>query len=333
LKENLSSAIGISIQSLVVGELMKTERTFIKWVLFAFLLVVPLGCNHIGSLSSNSNSNGGATATGTPFERRLQMTEPRTLKYANLQFTLTKAIISNRVATDQKQETANLALADITFSVVNTLKDGVVIKSAIWHLKLGDGSVYKQPYEDNFAPRDTKERMISFRVPVSAEWTGAQLTLDEQDKEPATLVLDGPAQPQQYPAKLASGDETTTKEPVMTYTILGATLDVDGAGQRAGLGKRFLNLSVRVANKETSGGGGEFLPEFFRLMIDGVPSAPENMSENNIVNGQSSQDVALSFVVPESATKVELEVGKPDIQQTARIPIPLKAGQAAVIAH
>lgn len=307
---------------------MKTEHTFIKWVFFAFVLVVPLACKQIGSLSSkpsNSNSNGGATATATPFERPLQLTETRTLKYANLQFTLTKAVISNRVANDQPQDNTNLALADISLSVVNTLKDAVGIRSALWQLKLGDGSVYKQPYEDNFAPRDTKERMISFRVPPSAEWKGAQLTLDEQDKEPATLVLDGPAPPQQYPTKLASGAETTTKEPVMTYTILGATLDVDGAGQRAALGKRYLNLSVRVTNKETAGGGGVFLPEFFRLMIDGVASAPENMSDNNIVNGQSSQDVTLSFVIPASANKVELEVGKPDIQQTARIPIVLKS--------
>jgi len=57
------------------------------------------------------------------------------------------------------------------------------------------------------------------------------------------------------------------------------------------------------------------------------------MSDNNIVNGQSSQDVTLSFVIPERATKVELEVGKPDIQQTARIPIALKVMQAAVIAQ
>jgi hypothetical protein len=313
---------------------MKTENTFVKWVFLAFVLVVPLACKQIGSLSSRpSGGNGGTTAKASPFERPLQLTEPRTLSYANLQFTLTKAVISDRVANDQPQDNANLALADLTFSVVNTLKDGVTIRSAVWQLKLGDGSVYKRPYEDNFAPRDTKERMISFRVPPSSEWKGAQLTLDEQDKEPATLVLDGPAQPQQYPAKLASGDETTTKEPVMKYSILEASVDVDGAGQRVALGKRYLNLSVRVANKETSGGGGVFLPEFFRLMIDGVPSAPENMSENNIVNGQSSQDVTLSFVIPESATKVELEVGKPDIQQTARIPIALKAMQTAVIAH
>jgi hypothetical protein len=315
---------------------MKTKNTLVMWVFFAFVLVVPLGCKQVGSLSSNSKNNGGnnggATATASPFERPLQLTETRTLKYANLQFTLTKAVISNRVANDQPQDNTNLALADITFSVVNTLKDGVSIRSAIWQLKLGDGSVYKRPYEDNFAPRDTKERMISFRVPPASEWKGAQLTLDEQDKQPATLALDGPAPPQQYPAKLASGDETTTKEPVMTYTILAANMDVDGAGQRAVLGKRYLNLTIRVANKEAGGGGGAFLPEFFRLMIDGAPSAPENMSDNNVVNGQSSQDVTLSFVIPESATKVELEVGKPAIQEIARIPIALTALQAELTA-
>lgn len=314
---------------------MKTVNIFIKWVFVAFVLVTPLACKHIGSLSSNRNdgSNGGSTARSSPFERPLQLTGPRTFSYANLQFTLTKAVISNRVATGQTQDTANLALADITFSVVNTLKDGVGIRSAIWQLKLDDGSVYKQPYEDNFAPRDTKERMISFRVPLSAEWKGAQLTLDEQDKQPATLALDGPTSSPQYPDKLASGAETTTKEPAMTYTILSASVDVDGAGQRVALGKRYLNLSVRVANNEAGGGGGVFLPEFFRLMIDGNPSAPENMSDNGVVNGQSSQDITMSFVIPESATKVELEVGKPEIQQTARIPIALKVMQAAVTDH
>jgi hypothetical protein len=317
---------------------MKTKNTLVKWVFFAFVLVVPLACKQSGSLSSSSNpnsnggNNGGAAATASPFERPLQLTEKRTMKYANLQFTLTKAVISNRVANDQPQDNANLALADLTFSVVNTLKDGVGIRSGMWQLKLGDGSVYKLPYEDNLAPRDTKERMISFRVSPSSVWKGAQITLDEQDKEPATLALDGPAQPQPYPAKLTSGDETTTKEPVMTYTILAASVDVDGASQRAALGKRYLNLSVRVANKEAEGTGGQFLPEFFRLMIDGTLSAPENVSDNNIVNGQSSQDITMSFVIPESATKVELEVGKPDMQKTARIPIALKATQAELTA-
>jgi len=42
-----------------------------------------------------------------------------------------------------------------------------------------------------------------------------------------------------------------------------------------------------------------------------------------VVNGQSSQDVTLSFVIPASANKVELEVGKPGVQETAGIPIAL----------
>jgi hypothetical protein len=310
---------------------MKTENIFVKWAFLLFVVALPLACKQIGSLSPRSNSNGGATATASPFERPLQLTEPRTLKYANLQFTVTKALISNRVADDQPQDNSNPALADITLSVVNTLKEGVGIQSGMWQLKLANGSIYKRTYSDNFAPRDTKERMISFHVPTSAQWNGAQLTLDEQDKEPATLALDGPAQPQKYPAKLASGNEATTKDPVMTYTILGAAVDVDGSGQRAALGKRYLNLSVRVANKET-GLGGEFLPEFFRLSIDGVPSAAENMSDNNVVNGQSSQDVTLSFVIPASANKVELEVGKPGVQETARIPIALGASQPELAA-
>jgi hypothetical protein len=56
------------------------------------------------------------------------------------------------------------------------------------------------------------------------------------------------------------------------------------------------------------------------------------MSDNGVVNGQSSQDVTMSFVIPEGATKVELEVGKPDIQETARIPIALKAMRAELTA-
>jgi len=48
-----------------------------------------------------------------------------------------------------------------------------------------------------------------------------------------------------------------------------------------------------------------------------------------VVNGQSSQDVTLSFVIPASANKVELEVGKPGIQEAARIPIALAQPELA----
>lgn len=297
-------------------------------ILCGVFLVV--ACSSLSKYTSNGNGStaappdGSAKSTASPFERSLQLTAPRTVKYANLQFTVTKAVISNRPPNDQPIDNTNPAFADITLSVINTLKDGVDIKDALWQLRLSDGSVYKQTYSDNIGARDTKERKISFSVPMATQWNGAQLTLDEQGKEPATMLLDGIVPPPQYPTNLSQGGEATTKDPAMTYTILSANVDEDGVGERAALGKRYLNLSIHIAYKETEGGG-QFLPEFFHLLVNGSPSTPENMSDNNIVNPQSSQDITMSYVIPASATSVELEVGKPSIQETAQIPIDLKA--------
>ncbi len=278
------------------------------------------------SNSKRDEADETAEPTASPVERLLQLNQPRVMKYADLQFTVTKAVISDRVADKLPIDNSKPEVADITFSIVNMLKDSVRIDGAVWQLKLGDGSVYKQIYADAFQPRDTKERKISFRVPVNSQWNGAQITLDEQDKEPATLILDGPLPQQQYPLNLAtSGGETTTKEPQkMTYSIVKATLDMDAFNKRAALGKRYLNLTVRVTDKQ-EGRGSYYLPEYFRLLVDGMPSVPEKTSDNGILAPQSSQDFTMSFVIPANAGSVELEVGKPAVQETAKIPIDLKA--------
>lgn len=308
------------------------------FVLSSLLFVAACDLSKVASSSNNVSSNSSSTissnssviTSGTTGEHALQLTTPRMLQYANLQFTVTKAVISKRTAEDQSEDSSNPAVADITLSVINTLKEAGQIRSGLWELRLGDGTIYKQPYSDDFEARDTKERKISFHVPLDAKWDGAKLTLDEQDKEPATLLLDGTPTQSLYPAKLNVGGEATTKEPVMTYTITSANVDVDdGFGHRAAVDKRFLNLSVRVANKET-GNGGAFLPEFFRLLIDGVSSSPGNMGDSNIVESRSSQEIMMSFLIPANATSIVLEVGKPDIQATAKIPIDFKAVKSGV---
>ncbi len=289
-----------------------------------------VGCSNVGKfLPSNSSVSTNQTpdaprATASPVERPLQLNQPHVMKYADLQFTVTKAVIASRVADELPIDNSKPEVADITFSVVNTLKDAVRIESGLWQLKLGDGSVYKQPYSDAFEPRDTKELKISFRVPANSQWNGAQLTLDEQDKEPATLVLDGPMPPQQYPLNLAtSGSETTTKAENLTYSIIKATLDMDAFGKRAALGKRYLILTVRIKDKGAGGGGGYFVPEYFRLLIDGTQSAPENASDSNLNSG-GSQDYTMAYVIPANTNSVELEVGKPGVSELAKIPIDLK---------
>ena len=275
-----------------------------------------------GSGSSDDPTTVRAQPAASPFERELPPPpSPRAFEYANLQFTVTKAVITNRPTEDLPMN--NLAAAEITFSIVNTLKDTVRIPSGLWQLRLGDGSVYKKPYSENIDPRDTKERKISFAVPSNAQWTGAQLVLDEQGKEPATLLLDGAVPPPQYPVQLATDGEATTKEPQIVYTVQKASLDVDAFGERAALGKRYLNLTVHIADKEMSDNG-EFLPEFFRLLIDGEPLLPKDTSDNSTVEPQSTQDYTMAYLIPANATSVELEVGKPDVQKTAKISIDLK---------
>lgn len=283
------------------------------------------GCSKLlpggGSTSSGANPAGGQT-TAASFERSLQLTQPRAMTYANLQYTVTKAIISDRVADELPPDSAKRAVADLSFSVVNNLKEGVVIRGG-WQLKLGDGSVYKRTYEDDFQAADKQDRKISFRVPLTAQWAGAQITLDEQDKEPGTMALDGNAPlPQTVIALNVKRDEKTTQAPTMTYAIRSANIDMDAFGQRAALGKRFLNVTVHVAYKD-AGDSAQFLPEFFRLLIDGSPSAPEHASSNSVLANLGSQDYTMAYVIPANATNLELGVGKPDVQETARIPFDL----------
>ena len=286
------------------------------------------GCSSIGKSLSGGGGSGAnanqpavnARPASSPVELALQSTQPRGFKYANLQYTVTKAVISVRVADDLPIDNSKPAVADVTFSIVNMAKEDVTIRNGQWQLKLGDGSVYKRPYEDNLKPRDTQERKISFHVPESSQWAGAQISLDEQDKEPATVMLDGVVSPPQYPTTLTSKDEKTTTGPTITYKIQSANVDLDGFNHRAALGKRYLNLTVHMVCKD---GGNEFVPEFFRLLTDGAPSQPEQSSDSQL-SCPGSQDYVMSYVIPANAAAVELEVGKTGVQKTATIPIDLK---------
>jgi hypothetical protein len=290
---------------------------------------VVMGCGGIRKLVSSDGSGGNqspdSAKPASPLERQLQLHQPRVLTYADLQFTATKAVISNRTDDMLPIDNTKPEIADITFSVVNTLKQGVQIQNGLWQLRLGDGSVYKQIYSDGFEPRDTKERKISFRVPANSQWTGAQIVLDEQDKEPATLVLDGDVPPPQYPVNIAtSGIDTVAKKPSsLTYNIVKATMDVDAFGTRSALDKRYLTLTVRVTDKGPGGGGGYFLPEYFRLLTDGDPSQPENSSDSGLNSG-GTQDYTMSYVVPKNVSMVDLEVGKPDEGPTEKIHLDLE---------
>jgi hypothetical protein len=264
-----------------------------------------------------------APPVAAPFERPLSATPARTLTYASLQFAVTKAVISNRVQDNPQADGGQSAVADITLRVVNESKNGIRVEGGQWRLRLADGNVYRQPYSDSLEPRNTQERRSSFPVPTASQWAGASLTLDEKDKEPAMMSLDGPASPPPFKIQLATGGEATTSGPAFKNTILAGTAELDGVGERAPLGKRYLHLSVHITDNETNSAD-QFLPEFLRLSIDGAPYKAEHMSDNNVIASHGSQDVTFSLLIPAAAIRAELEVGKPEIQTTATISLDLK---------
>ncbi|MEP6848505.1 MAG: hypothetical protein ABI999_06590 [Acidobacteriota bacterium] len=277
------------------------------------------GCNgRIGpSLRDPNTGPGGGGSGKAPAERRLDIGSPLEIKYAGVEFKVTRAVIT-------EAEDSSGAQADITLSVVNPLEVDTRIAEGQWQLRLGGGPAYTQPFYLQISARETKEVNVNFAVPENATWSGGQLSLDEKGKEPAAISLDRvPEKTDAYPVRLASGGMAVTKDPAMTFTIKEATLDLDGIGTRAAVGKRYLNLTVSV--NEHDPGPGEFLPEFFRLLVNGEPASPENTGEKTTVEAQSTQDYTMSFLIPQDAADIALEVGKPDVQKTAKIPIDMRS--------
>jgi hypothetical protein len=297
-------------------------------VVLLFLTFIVAGCS-IGKLMSNSSVNGSNTerpadpGRAAIAERPLKVDRQMVLNYANLEFTVNKGVISGRSDETLASDDSRPEFADLTFSVVNASSESIRIESGSWKLRLGNGSVYSQAYQDFLQPRDTIERKASFRVPANSQWAGARISLDEENKEPATLNLDVAEIRPQLPVNIATdGRETGTKDPKLAYTVVKATLGLDANGKRAALDKRYLILTVRVTDKGPAGGGGYFLPEFFRLVIDGNPSLPENSSDSALDSG-GTQDYSMSYVVPKNLSMADLEVGKTGIQETARIHLDL----------
>lgn len=272
----------------------------------------------------NPGSFGGQSGpTAVPVERVLSTTPPRSFKYADLQFTVTKGVISNK---DTAGSNPDVAALDLTLSVTNPTKDYVGVNTGLMQLKLGNGAVYKKRFDTGIQARDTNEYTLSFEVPLTTTWQGAQLSLDESDTEPATVVLEGAAPAPQYPLKLAAGAEATVKSPPLTYKLKDGLVDLDGMGKRAAKDKRYLVLSVVVSNKEQV--GNVFVgSENFRIIVNGTPMSAEKLSPAaKAVDPLSEQEFQMAFLVPASATTAELQVGEAS-KDTASIPLDLKGAK------
>jgi hypothetical protein len=264
----------------------------------------------------------GPTATPVLVNRPVQGTLPREVRYAGLVFKVNAAGITNREPGDSSQTPryrSDRAYAILDLLVTNPLTTATVyLDSDVVRLELAGGKSYPESsgWSGGIDRQSSSDARLVFTVPYTATLKGAKLILQGAGKQPATLPLDGPAPVAQYPVKLTAGERAsvgTTK-----YTVLSATLDLDADGKRADAGKRFLLLKTRVENTSDFRGGMTLGGDNFRLVVDGVPLAPD-VSPSTVIDAKSAVDGDVVFAVPETAMKADLQVGEVGYEQPATI--------------
>jgi hypothetical protein len=270
------------------------------------------------------------TSTAIPaLNRPLEGPLPRPVRYGGLQFSVVKGAITNQSPDGQLDPSHAYAYLDLT--VQNPQGASSLIAPGLARLQLADGKAYADGSQASVAvpAQASAELQAVFPVPVDATWADAQLVLGRPEKEPAVLPLTGPVPTSPYPLQLAATGEATAKS--YTYKLTGATVDLDDKLQRVDQGKRFLRLTLQVARNGDSNdwGGKTVMAENFRLLVDGQPLAPLD-APNELINLNSSVPAEVVFVVPATASHVDLQVNEDGDSGTAKtIPVNLQIGSTS----
>ncbi|MBI3968649.1 MAG: hypothetical protein HY329_23690 [Chloroflexi bacterium] len=279
-----------------------------------------------GGAESNRAPGGPPRPTATPVEREMPTDPPRSLKYADLEITAKKGTISNRLPGELPRYRSDGATLELTLAAVNPTAESARIDAGQLQLKLQDGSIHRAPLNIGVQARDSVDTRIRFEVPLTATWTGAQLTIDQLGKEPGVLPLDGPVPAKQFPAKLAGGAEVSVPTPPVTYKLIDVAVDLDGAGTRAPVGTWFVIFGVLASNRDNRLDA--FVgPGSFRLFVDGTPMTHQRLNPAaEAVGAGRSKEFRVTFTIPAATNSVELELGEAD-KGAKRIPVDLKTAK------
>lgn len=180
-----------------------------------------------------------------------------------------------------------------TASVI-TAVTGLIV--ALHQIGIFDGEKQKVPRNDTIKPPKVAES-------PAAPPPGAPMPSSTSQVAPP------------YPVILPARNEVRVKD--FVYKILAGRLDQHAPN------KLSLKFEVRMTNN------GEYPANFwaasFRLVADGVPRAPEN-NLNELVDGHSAKEGTVEFVIPDTTTKIGLQIGEVG-EGAPTIPIALKAAK------
>jgi hypothetical protein len=252
-------------------------------------------------------------------------TLPRQLRYSGLLYTFNQAEITNR--DPESNDLAPQYRSDQAYAILDVTAKNTETSATVWlidakvRLRLADGKLYDRTdgWLKKYDAQSTQQTKLVFAVPMTATLQGAQFLLNDRDKEPALLPLDGVAPTLPYPITVKDPGQATVDQ--IVYKVTSATLDLDWRGERADVGKRFLFFSLHMTNNGRGGVGID--SDHFRIIVDGEPIAPR-ATNNFVLQPASVMDTYTGFLIPANFGKLELQVG-PIRGTTAKIPIALKA--------
>lgn len=328
--------------------------------ILSFALALTLVACGGGSDDDATESGPTTTSTSDPTadqagggDEELAGFEPRSVTFANIEFTVTGVKVSNQTLRSYAEggepesdpESSHVFL-DVTAVNQMSATQTEGLGSEAFKLRLGGEEIDAASDVDFLSditgiirPTATVESFLAFPVPSGTDVSGATLLIGVAPDRRASLALTGDVTANRYPLEV---DVTGSAEGIgptnggtIEFTVLGATLSEDRpheqatspTGDRANDGELFLVLEVR--GEKTSGRGGDLLgTDAFRLLVEGTPRAPWDVAteptgstETPRVDPGAAVDTWVAFMVPIDAGDFELQVG--DLEEPGVIPLSL----------
>ena len=182
------------------------------------------------------------------------------------------------------------------------------------------------------------ELLLAFVVPDAAAVASADLRVGAVGLVPATMPLSGDAPEDSWPVPVDVGDEAVVSIEggcgggEATVTLTGGEVDLDGGVDHAGdrivlngparaeADHVFVRLAFRTVAQSGSCGGAIVNDDQYRLVVDGLPTAPLN-SHAELLDPGTGTELVFGWQVPVDA-ELAVEVGTVD-GTTATFPVPL----------
>ena len=268
--------------------------------------------------------------------------EPRSVVFANVDFNITQAWISNQEPRSYAEDGEPVideenfyAYLDIT--AVNMMSSTQTSGMGVETYKLVvDGREFAADFSMSFLsevagiipPNTGVDTFLAFPVPEDIDLTNAILIIGVPPDRLGELALTGevpePIYPVQFELTGSAEGVGPTNGGTIVFTVLDGTLSEDQphehanspTGLRANEDELFFVIHVRA--EKISGRGGDVLGggNGYRLLVDGVPRAewdsaihPDGSNESPFAEPGVAADGWVAFLVPIDAAELVLQVG------------------------